>query len=172
MASEMTASPHELQGATDWKAGVWAGVIAGLVFVMLEMGLVWMVQGQSPWGPPYMMAAMVLGSEVLPPMGSWAPFSPKIMMTAMMIHLPFSIALGLIAAWLLRRFNWTGGLIIGAGLGLAIYIVNFYVIAPAAFPWFEMGRNWVGAFSHFMFGVVLAVTYIGLRKSKTLEVHG
>lgn len=44
---------------------------------------------------------------------------------------------------------------IGAALGQAIYIVNLYMIAPVAFPWFEMGRNWVGAFSHLMFGAVL-----------------
>jgi hypothetical protein len=36
---------------TDWKAAAWAGVIAGLVFVMVEILLVWMVQGMSPWAP-------------------------------------------------------------------------------------------------------------------------
>ena len=167
MAQAITAPRHELHSVTDWKAGAWAGVIAGLVFVMLEMGMVWMFQGQSPWGPPHMIAAMALGKDVLPPAGTWAPFDVKIMMTAMMIHLPLSIALGLIGAWLVHRFDWAGGLMIGAGLGLAIYIVNFYAIAPAAFPWFEMGRNWIGAFSHVMFGAVLGVAYIGLRKPKT-----
>ena len=119
MAQAITAPRHELHSVTDWKAGAWAGVIAGLVFVMLEMGMVWMIQGQSPWGPPHMMAAMALGKEVLPPPGTWAPFDVKIMLTAMMIHLPLSIALGLIGAWLMHRFDWAGGLMIGAGLGLA-----------------------------------------------------
>ena len=64
------------------------------------MVLVWMAQGQSPWGPPHMMAAMVLGKEVLPPPGTWAPLDLKIMMTAMMIHFPVSIVYGLIGAWL------------------------------------------------------------------------
>ncbi len=164
MVDAVTAQRDELRSVTDWKAGVWAGLIAGLVFLMLEMGLVWMIQGQSPWGPPHMMAAMVLGKDVLPPMGIWAPFDFKIVMTAMMIHLPVSIAYGLIGAWLLHRFDWAGGLMIGAGFGLAIYIVNFYVVAPAAFPWFEMGRNWIGAFSHVVFGAVLGGAYIGLRK--------
>jgi ABC-type sulfate transport system permease subunit len=159
----MTAPRDELHSVTDWKAGVWAGVIAGLVFLMLEMVLVWMAQGQSPFGPPHMIAAMVLGKEVLPPPDTWAPFDLKIVMTAMMIHFPVSIAYGLLGAWLVHRFDWAGGLMIGAALGLAIYIVNFYMIAPVAFPWFEMGRNWVGAFSHLMFGAVLAGAYIALR---------
>lgn len=166
MAHVMTAPRDELHSVTDWKAGAWAGVIAGLVFLMLEMVLVWMAQGQSPFGPPHMMAAMVLGKEVLPPPDTWAPFDLKIVMTAMMIHFPASIAYGLLGAWLVHRFDWAGGLMIGAALGLAIYIVNFYMIAPVAFPWFEMGRNWVGAFSHLMFGAVLAGAYIALRRPR------
>jgi hypothetical protein len=160
----MTAPRDELHSVTDWKAGAWAGVIAGLVFLMLEMVLVWMAQGQSPFGPPHMMAAMVLGKEVLPPPDTWAPFDLKIVMTAMMIHFPVSIAYGLLGAWLVHRFDWAVGLMIGAALGLAIYVVNFYMIAPVAFPWFEMGRNWIGAFSHLMFGAVLAGAYIALRR--------
>jgi len=166
MEHEMTAPRDELHSVTGWKAGAWAGVIAGLVFLMLEMVLVWMAQGQSPFGPPHMMAAMVLGKEVLPPPDTWAPFDPKIMMMAMMIHFPVSIAYGLLGAWLVHRFDWAAGLMIGAALGLAIYIVNFYMIAPVAFPWFEMGRNWVGAFSHLMFGAVLAGAYIALRRPR------
>ena len=50
----------------DWKAAIWAAIIAGLVFMMLEMALTVMLQGQSAWGPPRMIAAMVLGSGALP----------------------------------------------------------------------------------------------------------
>lgn len=169
MTQVLNAPQNELHGVTDWKAGAWAGVIAGLAFLMLEMVLVWMAQGQSPWGPPHMMAAMVLGKDVLPPMGTWAPFDLKIMVTAMMIHFPVSIVYGLIGAWLVHRFDWVGALMIGAALGLAIYIVNFYLIAPVAFPWFAMGRNWIGAFSHIMFGAILGGAYIALRRPKLTD---
>lgn len=169
MAQIMTASRNEKHNIIDWKAGAWAGVIAGLVFVMLEMGMVWMIQGQSPWGPPHLIAAMLLGNDVLPPPGTWAPFDLKILMTAMMIHLPLSVVYGLIGAWLLHRFDGAVGVMIGAGFGLAIYVVNFYVVAPALFPWFEMGRNWIGVVSHLMFGAVLAGAYLGLRKSNTMD---
>jgi len=167
MSQVMTAGAarDELHSVTDWRAAALAGVIAGLVFLMLEMVLVWMVQGQSPWGPPHMIAAMVLGSDVLPSMGTWAPFDLKIVLTAMVIHFPMAIVYGLVGAWLMHRFDWVGAMMIGAALGLAAYIVNFYLIAPMAFPWFEMGRNWIGAFSHIMFGLTLGVAYIWLRKT-------
>ena len=167
MSQVMTAGAarDELHSVTDWRAAALAGVIAGLVFLMLEMVLVWMVQGQSPWGPPHMIAAMVLGSDVLPSMGTWAPFDLKIVLTAMVIHFPMAIVYSLVGAWLMHRFDWVGAMMIGAALGLAAYIVNFYLIAPMAFPWFEMGRNWIGAFSHIMFGLTLGVAYIWLRKT-------
>ncbi|MDZ4348826.1 MAG: hypothetical protein U1A22_04750 [Xanthomonadaceae bacterium] len=171
MTQASTSTQRRAEGqahdSTDWRAGLWAGLIAGLVFLMLEMLLVWMVQGQSPWGPPYMMAAMVFGSEILPVMGSWAPFDPMVAMTAMMIHLPMSAAIGLLGAALMQRFEVAGVLIIGAALGLALYGVNFYLIAPIAFPWFEMGRNWIGAISHLMFGVALGLAYLALRRSRS-----
>lgn len=167
MSQVLTTASTGLNSATNWKAGAWAGMIAGLVFLMSEMILVWAVQGQSPWGPPHMMAAMMLGSHVLPVMGAWAPFDIKIVMAAMMIHFPLSIAYGLVGAWLMDRFYLAGAVMVGAALGLLVYIVNFYLIAPMVFPWFEMGRNWIGAFSHIMFGVSLGVAYNWLRKPRT-----
>jgi uncharacterized membrane protein YagU involved in acid resistance len=83
-----------------------------------------------------------------------------------MVHLPLSIVYGLIVAWLCRRAHAVGALLIGAAFGLAIYIVNFYLVAPAAFPWFVMGRNLVGGFSHIMFGVVLGLAYVWLREKE------
>lgn len=166
MPHAMTAPHDSLHGVTDWKAGAWAGVIAGFAFMMLEMAMVWMFMGQSPWGPPHMIAAMGLGKDVLPPPDAWAPFDTTIMLVAMMIHFPLSIVYGLIGAWLVHRFDWTGALMIGAAFGLAIYIANFHFIAPVAFPWFTMARNWVSIFAHIMFGVALGVAYVWLRNRK------
>lgn len=166
MTHPMTAPRDSLHGIPDWKAGAWAGVIAGVVFMMLEMGMVWLFMGESPWGPPRMIAAMVLGKDVLPPPGARAPFDMTIMMVAMMVHFALSIVYGLIGAWLVHRFDWMGGFMIGAAFGLAIYIVNFYFIAPVAFPWFTMARNWVSIFAHVMFGAVVGLAYVWLRKPR------
>lgn len=163
MAQVMTAARDDLHAVTYWKAGAWAGVIAGVIFVMLEMGLVWLAQGQSPWAPPHMIAAMALGRDVLPEPGTWAPFDFGILLTAMLIHIPLSIVYGLAGAWLVHRFDWPGALAVGAAFGLAIYLVNFYPIAAALFPWFAMARNAVSVFAHVMFGAILGVSYIALR---------
>jgi hypothetical protein len=169
MAQFTITAPRDALHNTDWSAGAWAGVIAGIVFLVLEMGMVWLFMGESPWAPPHMIAAMALGKDVLPEPGSRAPFDMAILATAMMIHFPLSIVYGLIGAWLVHRFDWVGGLVIGAAFGLAIYLVNFYLIAPVAFPWFTMAQNWVSAFSHIVFGAVIGLCYVGLRKPKTAK---
>lgn len=168
MVQVMTAPRDQLHSVTDWRAGIWAGVIAGAVFMMLEMGMVWLFMGESPWAPPRMIAAIALGKDVLPmPPDKPATFSSGIMMTAMAIHFALSIIYGLIGAWLVHRFDWFGGLMIDAAFGLALYIINFHMIAPVAFPWFEMAQNWISVFAHVIFGAILGVSYIALRKAKT-----
>jgi uncharacterized membrane protein YagU involved in acid resistance len=162
----MTAPHDELHRATDWSAAAWAAVIAGVVFMMLEMGMVSLFMGESPWAPPHMIAAMALGKDVLPRPDTYAPFTAKIMTTAMVIHMMLSVVYGLIVGWLVHRFDRAGGLAIGALFGIAIYVVNFYLIAPALFPWFQMAQNWISAFAHTVFGLVAGGAYMALRKPK------
>ena len=146
----------------DWKAAALAGIIAGLVFLMLEMALIALVQGQSPWGPPRMMAAIVMGDGVLPPP---ATFDFGIVMVAMMVHAVMSILLGVIFAWLhsALKMNLVTALVAGTVFGLAIYFVNFYAFTTL-FPWFAMARGPIGIFSHAMFGLVLGLAYHSLAR--------
>ena len=53
---------NDVKTKFDWKAAALAGVIAGLIFLMLEMGLVAVLQGQSLWGPPRMISAIIMGT--------------------------------------------------------------------------------------------------------------
>lgn len=149
--------------AIDWQAAVWAALISGAVFLMLEMLMVRIFLGMSPWGPPHMIAAMVMGPDVLPQSGSWAPFDFGVAMVAMLVHFPLSFIYGVIGGWIVHRMAMTATLLVGAAFGLAIYLVNFLVVAPIAFPWFEMARNWVTIFAHIVFGVVLTGVYIRFR---------
>jgi len=146
---------------TDWSAAIWAGLIAGVVFMVMEMLLVMFFQGASPWGPPRMIAAMALGQDVLPPP---ADFDAKIMMTAMMIHFPLSIAIGLFIGWVVHRMTLIRALIAGGAISIAIYIINFYLFAPMMFPWFTQAQNWISALSHMVFGLAIGGAYVALRK--------
>ncbi len=144
-------------GRIDARAAVLAGIIAALVFMMLEMVLVATVGGESPWGPPRMIAAIGMGQTVLPPP---ATFDLTVFLAAVLIHMVLSIALAFVFVAITARMNWGLGmmLISGAVFGLAVYFVNFYGFT-ALFPWFAMARNSISVFAHMMFGVALAFAY-------------
>jgi hypothetical protein len=121
----------------DWKAATWAGIIAGFVFLVLEMVMVTVFGGGSPWGPPRMMAAIVLGKGVLPPP---ATFAPAVLAVAMALHFVLSIVYALIFSLVIHRLDIGSALALGAAGGLVLYIANFYGFT-ALFPWFAMARN-------------------------------
>ena len=146
------------------KAALWAALIAGAAFMMLEMIMVPVFMGGSPWGPPRMIAAMGMGEGVLPPP---ATFDAVIMMVAMVIHFGLSVILAFVFAFIARGRDF--GMAIGLGIvfGLVVYLVSFYGMT-AIFPWFAMARNWVSIFAHVVYGAVLAWVYVSIAR-KTAE---
>lgn len=141
----------------DKKAAISAGLMAGAVFMMLEMLLVATAGEGSPWGPPRMIAAMLMGDGVLPPPAS---FDPTVFMVAMAIHFVLAVLLALVFALIADRAGWALGTAAIAGMifGLIVYLINFYAMT-VIFPWFAMARGAISIFAHAMFGLVLGYFY-------------
>ncbi len=143
------------------KAALWASFIAGAVFMMLEMIMVPLFMGGSPWGPPRMIAAIGMGQGVLPPP---ATFDAVILMVAMLIHFAVSVGLAFVFAFIARGRSLAHAIGLGAVFGLVVYLVNFYGMT-AFFPWFAMARGWVSIFAHVMYGVVLGWVYVSRSRN-------
>jgi hypothetical protein len=145
------------------KAAVWAGIIAGLIFLVLEMVMVPLFLDGAAWGPPRMIGAIILGKDVLPPPAS---FDLGVVMVAIVLHLILSIIYAIIIGYIVKSMSFGKAIAVGAVIGLVIYFVNFYLMT-ALFPWFAMARNWVSAFSHVSFGVGAAWAYKQLQQHYT-----
>lgn len=139
----------------DWRAAVLAGLFSGFVFLILELIMVPVFMGGSPWGPPRMIAAIAMGEGVLPPPAS---FDLGVVLVAMLVHFPLSIVYAIVLAFLIHRMDMGVALGAGAVFGLALYLINFYGLT-AVFPWFAEGRNWVSIFAHIVFGLAAAWAY-------------
>lgn len=152
------ADLHDTRRVFNLSAAVKAGLIAGLVFMMMEMILVVTVGGGSPWGPPRMIGAIALGPDVLPPPPS---FDLGIFAVAMLVHFVLAVVLAILFAFVATRLELTRTTFIlaGAVFGLVVYFVNFYLLT-AVFPWFAMARGWITFLSHLAFGAVLAWMYL------------
>lgn len=144
----------------DFKAALWAAIVAGIVFMVFEMVLVGTVGGGSPWGPPRMIGAIALGRDVLPPP---ATFDLGVFVVAMVIHFLLSIVLAIVLGWIISRWrlDLLASMAGGAVFGLLVYFVHFYGFT-ALFPWFAMARTWITVVAHILYGLVLGWTYHAL----------
>ncbi len=156
--SSLTTPARHWQGI-DIRAALLAGIIAGIVDeALLVAGLV--LQGAGFWTASRMTAAIVMGEGVLPPP---ATFDLTVIIVATLVHFGLSVVYALIIAWFLRNSGWNAGLFIGVAAGFAIYVFNFYIVAPFVFPWWIEMRGLVPTLIHPVFGVTVAAAYFWLR---------
>ena len=141
------------------KAALWAAVIFGMVFMMLEVIMVSVLMSGSPWGPPRMIAAVGMGERVLPPP---ATFDADVMV-AMLIHLGLSMILAFQFAFIARGRPIGMTTLIGGAFGFVIHLISLYGIT-AVFPWFAMARGWISIFAHIAHGAVLGWVYVSVAR--------
>ncbi|MPW23016.1 hypothetical protein GCT13_41130 [Paraburkholderia sp. CNPSo 3157] len=160
-------SHHFTHRMPDWRAAVWAGMIAGAVFLVLGAFLMAVVTEQDPRVPPHMIAAIILGRGALQSMDA---FPVGIVVAALAVHFGLAILLAVILSLIIASFNLDSSLpmasLVGVVFGLAIYLVNFYGMTRF-FPWFSDARNWANGLAHIVFGVVAADAYMRVERKKT-----
>ncbi len=144
--------------------GLAMGIVAGIIFAMFEM-IMAAILGDGFFGPLRMIGAIVLGPDALVPAYSL----PVAALVGMVVHLVlsgiFGLIFGLIASSL--RFVRASGLSLGISatiFGILLWMVNFYLIAPVAFPWFGMANPYVQFVSHaFFYGTALGLLLLARR---------
>ncbi len=113
-----------------------------------------------------MIGAILLGKGVLPPPADFAagPF-----LAAIVVHFSLSVIYAIVLAALIKGFDTGVAILIGLVFGLALYLVNFYVLT-AVFPWFAMARTPITVFTHLVFGACGAWAYLWFRRPAALPV--
>ena len=141
-----------------WAAAAVAGLVAGAVLMVLDLLWATLVAGDSPWRSSHLVAAILMGPQVL----GAVDFAPGIVTAALLTHYVLGVAFGCALAFLLVGFGWQGHAVaapvIGALFGLALYVVDFYGMTRV-FPWLIEMRGWPNLLAHVVFGVVAAGLY-------------
>jgi len=143
-------------------AALWASLMAGLAFALIDTGLGWALRGVSPSVPLRMTAAIVLGPATVT---SSEQVDVGIALIAILLHTTLSVLYGTFLALMLPSVDRGWSVLIGGFYGLALYYVNFYGF-NAFSPWFAGERDWLNIVSHFVFGAVLAYAYTGLCRRR------
>jgi hypothetical protein len=133
----------------------WAkqGAIAGIVFALFEMIMAAALKGAF-FGPLRMISGIALGKEALQPSYGLATAVSVGSTVHMIDAIVFGVFFGLIMAAVPMLARSTATLVGATSVyGLVLWLVNFYLIAPA------VGWNWFPAMTNpvvqFCFGTVL-----------------
>jgi hypothetical protein len=160
-----TTSRVELEQIVDWRAAFIAGLVAGFVFLLVQMLGQAMIVGQSAWLFPQYVGAIVLGEEVLS-----AGFDLGAVVAGIVLHLVFSVIFALILAAIIHEWNMVVGLVVGTLFGLALYAINYYTFTRF-FPWFFPVTNWLDIVAHALFGLTAGGVYEALEIERFVRVE-
>ena len=139
----------------DLSAAVWGGLVGAVAYVVAKFLL--LNDGLNGlWAIFRPIATIALRERVLDP--DWE-FSPIMLIIGIVIHVLLSILYALIITFILHRWGFLVGVLGGAALGLALYVINYYTFS-LLFPWFfAQDGGWISAVSHVIFGAFAGGTY-------------
>jgi hypothetical protein len=151
------------------RQGVFGGIVAGLVFAAFEMlASAFMMGAGAFFMPLRMIGAIALGQQALDPGYSllMAGFA------GLVVHVILAVIYGAIFGALATMLRGSAAFVgFGSLFGLALWLINFYVIAPAAFPWFLEASPLVQFIAHtFFFGSVLGFWLWKAHERSGLEI--
>lgn len=136
------------------RQGAIAGVVAGIVFAAFEMIVSALMMGPAAFFMPLrVIGAIALGPATLDPGYSVATAGFAGVIVHMVLAIIYGGVFGEIAAMLRGRVAFIAA---GTIFGFTLWLINFYLIAPIAFPWFIDANPLVQFIAHaFFFGSVL-----------------
>lgn len=149
----------------DWAAAAVAGFGAGGILMVLELLWEVVVTGRDPWLTSRMIAALVMGWDVLQGSG----YSLSVLVAALAVHYMLGIAFAVLLAIIIAPFHLDSSagmvLLAGAVFGAVLYLFNFYVMA-GAFNWFAELRGWPTLAGHVLFGMTAAYIYSAMESRR------
>lgn len=156
-------SHHWEHRLPDWPAAAVSGFVAGAVLMVLELLWTTNVIGSSSWSTSHMIAAIVMGRDVLQSID----FNFTVVTVALVTHYVLGIVFGMILSAIIAPFHFDSSvgmvLLIGTVFGLGLYLFNFYGMVRL-FPWFADMRGWATLVAHLIFGITTAGMYWQLER--------
>ncbi|CAG9275207.1 MULTISPECIES: hypothetical protein [Paraburkholderia] len=158
-------SHHFVRRMPEWPAAIIGGCVAGAVFLVIELFAMGVAR-QSVWSPLRMIAAIVMGRDVL---AQPATFAAGVVIVALLTHFVLAILFAVILAVIMAPFSLDSSVgtasLVGAIFGVLLYVINFHGMTQW-FSWFADARGWVSFLNHIVFGLVAANTYLSLERKE------
>ena len=147
-------APHAmpwLRSLSDPVAGVVAGVIAGAAYLVAQTSLTGLARTGGMAEPLQRIAAILMGPDAAPPP---AELNFTIFGMAMIIHFALAMVFGRAVGAVACGRGLPRAVLSGVVVGLGLYVLDFHLLAPLAFPWFADSMQLATAVDHALFGAV------------------
>jgi hypothetical protein len=142
-----------------WGSAIIAGIVAMIVFAIVEIAFSWAMRAQSPWHPLAVFGTVTIDA-LLPdrhPGGG-----PRTIAVGAALLLVLGALSGVILAAIVDRVGVITAAIAGVMFGLAMFVVDLYGLARI-FPLLHDLRDWMSALAYAIQGGLAA----GLYKAAT-----
>ena len=151
--------------------GILAGLGAGSVFIVAEM-IISAALGKRFFEPLRIISTLLLGQQAMDPSYSFT----TVVVVGLLSNVVLSGLFGLIFAFILMVSNAPAarGAVIAWGFfyGIALWLVNFCLIAPGALPQFsELNQFWNGFIAHSVFFGAVLGWFRALSHSRMVEIE-
>lgn len=167
MTETTMSADVEHRQVLDVRAAVIAGLVAGLLFLLLELLVSAFYINGSPWVYSRYAASLVLGQGVLPPPPT---FELPSALLGLAVHMLLSVVYALVLAFIVHRGGLLMGIVGGALFGLALFAINYYSFS-FFFPWFFPVRSWIVIAAHVLFGASAGGIYEALERDRYIAVY-
>ncbi|MEJ8838841.1 hypothetical protein [Ramlibacter sp. AN1133] len=157
---DRNATPGPATAVSEPVAGVIGGLVSGAAYLVAQVSFTAAARPGGAAEPLQRIAAILMGPDAAPPP---AEFTFTMLGMALIIHFALAMVFGRIVSVLVWSRRTGPGVLTGALVGLVLYVVNFGLIAPSAFPWFGDSIRAVTLADHVLFGAVAAAVCLALR---------
>jgi hypothetical protein len=143
-----------------WGTAIAAGIVAMIVFAVIETAFSWAVRGTSPWRPLVLFGTVTI--HALMP-GASAGGGIRTAAAGAALLLALGALSGIIVAMLVNRLGTMTAAIVGVAFGLAMYAVDMVGFARV-FPSLIDLRDWMSVLAYAIHGAVTAGLYKALTR--------
>jgi hypothetical protein len=126
--------------------------------------ILWLVTRGIPWAPSGLVSPTVMGREIKDP----GAINTNLATLATVLHFVVAMVYASIMMPLIHRFTYNNAWLIGAGLGVAMYLLNLAV--ATMFGGTPYARELPAFITHLAFGIIFTGAYKGLVKRRVDQV--
>lgn len=148
----------------DWGYAIVAGIVAMIVFAIVEMAFSWASRGAAPLSPLVVFGTATLNA-LMPSAHPGGGIRTVIVGIACLVAL--GAVSGIVVAYLVDRLGMAGAALVGLVFGLAMFALDMFAIARVL-PVLGELRDWMSALAYAIQGVLAAALYKVMSRGEAI----